>query len=518
MAASSRSASSRTGTPRPLALYPPGDLRRGRVGLVPAGPVPAPPPAGQPPPPRPRRPAPQPLPRTAARPRPARPPPRLATTRISNRLCGHTPPAPALRPSAPPAGHRPASRPARSGFSRTKRACLPPVRPPQRLLAATRPWHPRARRVRRTSSVAGRAVPRYGPDGTPGAPGGAGSTLSVADDQGGAARIGVAQGGQDVRGRFEPVARDCLGGGAQGGGDGHLVALGHPQPGRERADHAGEAGRSRRARPPRRPRRAARPPPGPRPGPAGRPGREPTHVRRCGEPWPVRYGRSGRGGQLVGGGQLATVLVPRRTARVRPRTRPGPGLARSRASAAETSSRSISSRAAALRLSAAPTCSRSRATRPAQGGGGLGAFGQQALGPAARPRRRSARRPRRTAPGGPRPAARSGLLLPRAARRPDGRARRGRGRGAPARPSPRSAGWCRWAARCWVLRSRSSQRGQGEPGFLGPGRGGPGLAGRPGSSSASRARALADLGLQGGPPRPARRPRPPRPGPGRRRA
>ena len=57
------------------------------------------------------------------------------------------------------------------------------------------------------------------------------------------AGVVAAQGSQDLGGRVQAVHRHCLGGGTQSGGDGHLVALGHPQPRGERADHAAEPGR-----------------------------------------------------------------------------------------------------------------------------------------------------------------------------------------------------------------------------------------------------------------------------------
>jgi hypothetical protein len=67
----------------------------------------------------------------------------------------------------------------------------------------------------------------------------------VGDDEGGAAGVVTAQGGQDLGGRVQAGYRHRLGGGTQGRGDGHLVPLGHPQPRGERADHAAEPGRVR---------------------------------------------------------------------------------------------------------------------------------------------------------------------------------------------------------------------------------------------------------------------------------
>ena len=47
---------------------------------------------------------------------------------------------------------------------------------------------------------------------------------------------------QDLGGGVQAGHRDRVGGGAQGGGDGHLVAVGDLQSLGERAEHAGEPG------------------------------------------------------------------------------------------------------------------------------------------------------------------------------------------------------------------------------------------------------------------------------------
>ena len=63
------------------------------------------------------------------------------------------------------------------------------------------------------------------------------------DDQRGAARVVAAQGGQDLGRGVQAGHRDRVGRGAQGGGDGHLEALGHRQPLGERTEHPAEAAR-----------------------------------------------------------------------------------------------------------------------------------------------------------------------------------------------------------------------------------------------------------------------------------
>ncbi len=130
------------------------------------------------------------------------------------------------------------------------------------------------------------------------------------DDQGGAARVLAAQGGQDLGGRVKAGHRHRVGGGAQGRGDGYLVPLGHPQARGERADHAAEAGGigehgrgGVRAAPRRFGQRL-------RAGPPGGQLASRFTFRRAEYRGPFGRFSQDPGGLLVRGGQLATVFVP----------------------------------------------------------------------------------------------------------------------------------------------------------------------------------------------------------------
>ena len=131
----------------------------------------------------------------------------------------------------------------------------------------------------------------------------------MGDDQGGAAGVGLAESGQDLGGSVQAGHGDGLGGGPQGGRDGHLVAVRDPQPGGERTQHAGEPVRVGQQRPGR-----VRATPGPLgqrlgPGPQGGQLADAFTFRGAQHHGPFAQICQGVGGLLMCGGQLATVLL-----------------------------------------------------------------------------------------------------------------------------------------------------------------------------------------------------------------